>query len=52
MKALWNYLKEPFLVQKVQQFFGVETKEKSDTEYRINNKFWFFLFSVFSEVCD
>lgn len=51
-----NYLKEPILVANIQNFFGVElansragnnlVHQDSDQkkEYRVTNKFWYFLF--------
>lgn len=51
MEAMWNYLRDPKLVAQVQKFFSIETKEKSENgNYNINNKFWYYLFSILSEV--
>lgn len=46
-----SYLKEPELVSKIQNYFGVITNfeihsqnSKSDKNYVITNKFWYYLF--------
>jgi hypothetical protein len=48
-RDLFEYLKSPELVVRVQEYFGVEylqnkTEDKKASDVRINNKFWYYLF--------
>lgn len=56
MSNLWHYLKSPELVYKVQNYFGIERDEKKSDDkadeknYRIKNKFFYYLFLIGTEL--
>jgi hypothetical protein len=51
-RELFDYLKSPELVVRVQEYFGVEYLQKKaegdtnikDSDVRINNKIWYYIF--------